>query len=288
MIMKGRAPLRLPSAGLLTLAVMAVATLPAWATGTNEDRQQQAQAAQQTAQPVQTSQQPAQTVQPTQAPAQPQTQPRQVKPVPAATAAKPSPQAPATTRTTVARPSTAATHTLSVTRAEPVAAQHCTADARDDRQRTCGCTGHARPAGPGETYFRNLTGRADSHLPRAFASDGRREARRGPRRPGREAIRRKQTRRSMQGARGRDQAVAGAPGSVARRPVSSTRPSRSPVLSEGRRSREHEVLLGHQAPAVAPEIGGLKPADYCSYADLLPALASELLPCPGARSRFTR
>ena len=33
MIMKGRAPLRLPFAGLLTLALVAAATLPAWATG---------------------------------------------------------------------------------------------------------------------------------------------------------------------------------------------------------------------------------------------------------------
>jgi beta-lactamase regulating signal transducer with metallopeptidase domain len=48
MIMKGRAALRLPWAGLLTLVVMAAATLPAWAT----DAQQPAQAAI-TAQPAQ-------------------------------------------------------------------------------------------------------------------------------------------------------------------------------------------------------------------------------------------
>lgn len=40
MIMKGRASLRLPWAGLLTLVVLAAATLPAWATGTNDDTQQ--------------------------------------------------------------------------------------------------------------------------------------------------------------------------------------------------------------------------------------------------------
>ncbi len=36
MIMKGRAPLRLPMAGLLALALMAAATLPAWATGSQQ------------------------------------------------------------------------------------------------------------------------------------------------------------------------------------------------------------------------------------------------------------
>ncbi|HYN06647.1 MAG TPA: M56 family metallopeptidase [Vicinamibacterales bacterium] len=36
MIMKGRAPLRLPMAGLLALALMAGATLPAWATGSQQ------------------------------------------------------------------------------------------------------------------------------------------------------------------------------------------------------------------------------------------------------------
>ena len=44
MIMNGRASLRLPSAGLLALALLAAATLPAWATGTGDDSQQQAQA----------------------------------------------------------------------------------------------------------------------------------------------------------------------------------------------------------------------------------------------------
>ena len=132
MIMKGRAPLRLPSAGLLTLAVMAVATLPAWATGTTEDRQQQPQAAQQSAQPVQPSQQPAQaaqTVQATQAPAQPQAQQGQTKPAPTTTTAKPSPQAPAITHTITATPvhtPTPTTHAIVVTKpahAAPVTAQ---------------------------------------------------------------------------------------------------------------------------------------------------------------------
>ena len=36
MIMKGRAPLRLPWAGLIALAVVAMATLPAWATGNTQ------------------------------------------------------------------------------------------------------------------------------------------------------------------------------------------------------------------------------------------------------------
>jgi beta-lactamase regulating signal transducer with metallopeptidase domain len=36
MIMKGRAPLRLPWAGLIALAVVAMATLPAWATGNSQ------------------------------------------------------------------------------------------------------------------------------------------------------------------------------------------------------------------------------------------------------------
>jgi hypothetical protein len=40
MIMKGRAPLRLPWAGILTIGLMAAATLPAWATG---DQQKPAQ-----------------------------------------------------------------------------------------------------------------------------------------------------------------------------------------------------------------------------------------------------
>ena len=44
MIMNGRASLRLPSAGLLALALLAAATLPAWATGTGDDVQQQTQA----------------------------------------------------------------------------------------------------------------------------------------------------------------------------------------------------------------------------------------------------
>ena len=47
MIMNGRASLRLPSAGLLALALLAAATLPAWATGTSDDSQQQTQAPQQ-------------------------------------------------------------------------------------------------------------------------------------------------------------------------------------------------------------------------------------------------
>ncbi len=45
MIMNGRATLRLPWAGLLTLALLAAATLPAWATGTIDDAQPPAQAA---------------------------------------------------------------------------------------------------------------------------------------------------------------------------------------------------------------------------------------------------
>ena len=44
MIMNGRASLRLTSAGLLALALLAAATLPAWATGTGDDSQQQPQA----------------------------------------------------------------------------------------------------------------------------------------------------------------------------------------------------------------------------------------------------
>jgi beta-lactamase regulating signal transducer with metallopeptidase domain len=39
MIMKGRAPLRLPWAGLIALAIVAVATLPAWATVNTSDQQ---------------------------------------------------------------------------------------------------------------------------------------------------------------------------------------------------------------------------------------------------------
>lgn len=46
MIMNGRASLRLPSAGLVSLALLAAATLPAWATGTDNDSQQQTQATQ--------------------------------------------------------------------------------------------------------------------------------------------------------------------------------------------------------------------------------------------------
>ena len=44
MIMNGRAALRLPSAGLLALALLAAATLPAWATGAADDVPQQTQA----------------------------------------------------------------------------------------------------------------------------------------------------------------------------------------------------------------------------------------------------
>ena len=40
MIMNGRASLRLPSTGLLALALLAAATLPAWATGTADESQQ--------------------------------------------------------------------------------------------------------------------------------------------------------------------------------------------------------------------------------------------------------
>jgi ABC-type uncharacterized transport system auxiliary subunit len=47
MIMNGRASLRLPAAGLLALALLAAATLPAWATGTADDSQQPTQATQQ-------------------------------------------------------------------------------------------------------------------------------------------------------------------------------------------------------------------------------------------------
>ena len=43
MIMNGRASLRLPSAGLLALALLSAATLPAWATATGDDVPQQAQ-----------------------------------------------------------------------------------------------------------------------------------------------------------------------------------------------------------------------------------------------------
>ena len=46
MIMNGRASLRLPSAGLLALALLAAATLPAWATGSTDDSRQQPQAIQ--------------------------------------------------------------------------------------------------------------------------------------------------------------------------------------------------------------------------------------------------
>ena len=48
MIMNGRASLRLPSAGLLALALLAAATLPTWAAGTGDDSQQQTQATQPT------------------------------------------------------------------------------------------------------------------------------------------------------------------------------------------------------------------------------------------------
>ena len=44
MIVNGRASLRLPSAGLVSLALLAAATLPAWATGTDNDSQQKPQA----------------------------------------------------------------------------------------------------------------------------------------------------------------------------------------------------------------------------------------------------
>ena len=71
MIMNGRASLRLPSAGLLALALLAAATLPAWATGMGDDSQQQTQ----TTQPIQTT---------------PKTQPEQVKPKPVV---KPAPKA---------------------------------------------------------------------------------------------------------------------------------------------------------------------------------------------------
>lgn len=43
MIMNGRASRRLPSAGLVSLALLAAATLPAWATGTDNDSQLQTQ-----------------------------------------------------------------------------------------------------------------------------------------------------------------------------------------------------------------------------------------------------
>ena len=42
MIMNGRASLRLPLAGLLALALLAAATLPAWATGSADEPRQQA------------------------------------------------------------------------------------------------------------------------------------------------------------------------------------------------------------------------------------------------------
>ena len=57
MIMNGRASLRLPSAGLLALALLAAATLPAWATGTADDSQPQTEVAQPT-QPTQKIQPP--------------------------------------------------------------------------------------------------------------------------------------------------------------------------------------------------------------------------------------
>jgi hypothetical protein len=46
MIMNGRASLRLPSAGLLALALLAAATLPAWATGAADESQQPPQVVQ--------------------------------------------------------------------------------------------------------------------------------------------------------------------------------------------------------------------------------------------------
>jgi len=46
MIMNGRASLRLPSAGLLALALLAAATLPAWATGSADESWQQSKATQ--------------------------------------------------------------------------------------------------------------------------------------------------------------------------------------------------------------------------------------------------
>ena len=69
MIMNGRASLRLPRAGFLTLALLATATLPAWATGasTEDDSQQTTQATTPT-QPTQAAQvKPAPVTQPTQA-----------------------------------------------------------------------------------------------------------------------------------------------------------------------------------------------------------------------------
>ena len=74
MIMKGRAPLRLPWAGLIALAIVAVATLPAWATG-NGDDQQPAPAAQ-------VAQKPTPTPTPAPAPATTQVKP-QPEPKPA-------------------------------------------------------------------------------------------------------------------------------------------------------------------------------------------------------------
>lgn len=82
MIMKGRAPLRLPLLGLFALAIIAGATLPAWATTDQQQAQQQAQQPQQpakvqpatpaktspsapaSAKPAQTTQKPAPATQP--------------------------------------------------------------------------------------------------------------------------------------------------------------------------------------------------------------------------------
>jgi hypothetical protein len=55
MIMKGRAPLRLPSVGVFTLAVLAMVALPGWATRAAEETPQQPQAAQSTARAPETT-----------------------------------------------------------------------------------------------------------------------------------------------------------------------------------------------------------------------------------------
>ena len=82
MIMKGRAPLRLPWAVLIALAVVAMATLPAWAT---ENGQQPAPAAQVAQKPT-----------PTPAPAITQVKPQsEPKPAPAVVPARPVTPAPA-------------------------------------------------------------------------------------------------------------------------------------------------------------------------------------------------
>jgi beta-lactamase regulating signal transducer with metallopeptidase domain len=74
MIMKGRAPLRLPSAGLLALVVMAAATLPAWAVSPEEQP------------PPRTSQEQQPTVKPK---PEPVSKPVQTKPAPVKTPAQP-------------------------------------------------------------------------------------------------------------------------------------------------------------------------------------------------------